>query len=1024
MKNQILSFLFSVLLLLGNALQAQVLTPGMDAVTTHYGYKDAIHPGTVAEVQIIGDQSGAPHGSNWVPPAKLPPITSWTVDTMGQVFGIAIDDAGNVYFSSTAMYWGGTNPQRLADPAPAVSGSGGGGYHLSGGPAGIYKADKLNLNNVTVLTGSINAGGGIGTKKIPNTGYGLGNIAYAKPNINKLYTSNLEDGKLYCIDPATGTITDVYDPFGVDASGAQIAAYGERIFGLAVNYEAAETRLYYAVLMSNNQSVIWSVQLNSSTGAFNTATNSIEINLPLSYARTFVGDIAFSSRGEMLVAEKGHPHNANVYQYFGKHNAWSLPNTLFMSAYNGGNGMGHNSAGGVDYGYSSNKGATQNQFFCDTIIWTQSNAIGSVGGSFLSYGLLSHPLNDYLNPNTYLNEAYIVNLIGAVPIYGLTPKGSFGDVECFDWDCPPRQTDICSKTNARLTKTATGECCYKVEISNKYRDDYFSAISISSPSLAIDNVTKDANCNWANISFQSPTKVVFTKRIFYDGIPLDTLGLYQALGTICFSGRGSDNVTINFIGNAPQYDTVCRKIVKIDGCNIPIDTSCVTVMNLKAECSAGAMILKFRIKNNSSFTMRGITLYPLNPDVMPTPRFIPIADLLPGQVSPYYTTALVVANNAKNACFFFSTCDQNTTPGIAGPYPTWCCMDSIRYCIDIPQCDPCSGISFSAKSQDPVKCCYSLTLTDNYFNANIAFLEFDGTGGTQFALFSGWNIIPFVSSSHIKIQAPGTGISPGIYPDFASFCLTGTSTSPHTILIRSFDAKGILLCTDTLKFEGCQLVTPSCANIVNDSLYCSGDKIKYTFYVKNNSPFPLYQVDFRTSDVSVRLDIDHVQPNPAIPIGKTGGPYTVTIDSIDSNLDRFCIYLTGHNGIYDPVNGLAATECCTDSLGVVCLPMIKCGAGCDTTICCQFGNMTIPNGITPNEDGINDAFEILNSSCCNNISIKVFNRWGNLVYHNDNYLNDWKGANDSGTKLEQGTYFVLLELPTGNKKGIYVDIRY
>gem|GEM_PF-1279379 len=1039
LKRKTLPILFVLAILLSNVMQAQILTPGMDAVVTHYGFPDSTYVSwkvnslsPVADVKIVGDQSSAPHGSNWVPLVKNPAITNWTVGTMGQVFGTAIDDAGNVYFATTAMYWGAQTSamyniaQRLADAAPGVSGAGGSGYHPTGGPAGIYKASSAVLNTVSVLTGTIMAttGNFIGTTTIPNTGYGIGNIAYAK-TINKLYTSNLEDGKIYCIDPVTGTIIYVYDPFLPDASGAQIADYGERIFGLAVNYELTETRLYYAVLMSNNQSAVWSVKLTN-TGNFVPLTNSLEINLPVTSPRTYISDIAFSYRGEMLVAEKGAPHNSNVYQYFGKHNAWSLFQELYMSSFPGGINSGHNSAGGVDYGYTA-KDKEQRQFFCDTIIWTQSNAIRGNGGlgPFLAYGLLSHPLNDYVTPATYLNEAYMVNLDGST--VSTSWKGGFGDVECYDWECLPKQTDICSKTDAKLTRIPTGECCYQVEISNKYRPDYFTSVSITSHNVSIGSVTKDINCTWANITYQSATQVVFTKTPSFNGIPLDNPGLLQALGTICFAGSGGpDNINVDFIGNPPQNDTVCTKILKIEGCKIPVDTSCVSMLDLKAECMAGDIKMKFKIKNNSNFTMRGLTLYSQTPDVTPAPQFIPIPDLLPSQTSPLYIeTTLIVSNNAKKACFFFAACDQNTTPRIAGPYPNWCCMDSILYCVDIPQCDPCDGISITAtpsnvKSDD---CCYNLTLTSNYYNANIEYLEFTGIGGTQFALFSGWSIIGAVGSSHIKIKAPGGGISPGTYPDFASFCLTGTSTPPYTVLINSIDANGVHLCTNTLKFENCKLVEPTCANIINDSLYCSGDQIKYTFYVKNNAPFPLYHIDFRTPDKSVVLDINYIEPTTPIATGNTGGPYTVTIDSVDQNLDRFCMYLTGHNGIYDPELGLAATECCTDSLGVICLPMIKCGV-CDTTICCQFENMKIPNGITPNEDGINDVFEILNSTCCDYISIKVFNRWGNIVYQNADYKNDWKGVNESGTKLVQGTYFVLLELPDGNKKGIYVDIRY
>jgi len=1038
LKRIILAILCVSAMLLSNPLKAQVLVKGMDAVVTHYGYPDSTFQmwkanslARVADIKTVGDQSGAPHGSNWVLPEN-PALSNWSVGSMGQVFGIAIDDIGNVYFASTAMYWGAqsaalwNNAQRLADATPATSGAGGSGYKLTGGPAGIYKADKAALNTVTVLTGTIIApsGGGIGTNTIPNTGFGIGNIAYAK-TIDKLYASNLEDGKIYCIDLPSGLISGVYDPFLPDASGAQIANYGERIFGLAVNYEAAETRLYYAVLMSNNQSAIWSVKLTN-TGAFVPLTNTLEINLPASGSRTYISDIAFSSRGEMLVAEKGDPHLSNVYQYFGKHNAWSLPQKLYMASFPSGPSAGHNSAGGVDYGYSA-KDKEHRQFSCDTIIWTTSNAIRGNDGTppWLAYGLLSHPLNDYTNPATYLNEAYIVNLDGATVTTSW--KGGFGDVECYDWECPPKQTEICSKVDAKINRTAAGDCCYQVDISNNYRPDYFSSVSITSHSLSIGSFTKDPSCTWANITYQSATQVVFTKVPSFNGVPLDNPGMFQHLGTICFAGNGGpDNIDIKFIGNLPQNDTVCIKTVKIEGCKVPVDTSCVSMMDLKAECMEGGYIMKFKIKNNSSFTMRGLTLYSQTPDVTPAPQFIPIPDLLPNQTSPVYIqTPLIVLNNATKGCFFFSACDQNTTPRITGPYPDWCCMDSILYCVDIPQCDPCDGISITSvpSNAESSDCCYDLTLTTNYSNANIEYLEFNGIGGTQFALFSGWSIVGSVGSSHIKIKAPGGGIAPGTYPDFASFCLTGTSTPPHTVQITSTDAHGVQLCTNTLKFENCNLVEPTCANIINDSLYCSGNQIKYTFYVKNNSPFPLYHVDFRTPDNSVKLDINYIEPTPPIAMGNTGGPYTVAIDSADANLVSFCMYLTGHNGIYDPELGLAATECCTDSLGVICLPMIKCGV-CDTITCCQFENMTIPNGITPNEDGINDVFEILNSTCCDYISITVFNRWGNIVYQNADYKNDWKGVNESGTKLVQGTYFVLITLSNGNKKGIYLDIRY
>jgi gliding motility-associated-like protein len=618
---------------------------------------------------------------------------------------------------------------------------------------------------------------------------------------------------------------------------------------------------------------------------------------------------------------------------------------------------------------------------------------------------------------TILSSSYSLFSPDPMTTDGIKP-GQNNDLVCCE-----TLGQICDSTDVRITSDSG--CCYWVEISNQYSSSYFTGISIKSDNSAIANLTVSPGNTWSTIAFQNTNQVVFSKTSSSNGIPLNGLTGFQPLGTICFAGTGPSNITINFIGPAPKYDTICPKIFNIE-CSTPIDTTCAAPIDLKAECNAGAVKMKFRIKNNSGFTMRGLTLYSQTPGVTPSPKFIPIPDLLPGQVSLlYYETTLIVSNNATNACFFIAACDQNTEPGDHGQYPKNCCMDSIPYCVSIPHCDPCDGISFTRTKNDPVKCCYSLSLNNNYYNANIAYLEFTGVAGTQFALFtgSGWTINGWVSSSHVKIKASGGGVVPGVYPDFASFCLTGTSTPPHTVLIKSMDARGVLLCTDTLKFDSCQLVTPTCANIINDSLYCSGNKIKYTFYVKNNAPFTLYQIDFRTTDKSVVLDSNYTQPHPPIATGNTGGPFTVTLDSVGKNLDRFCMYLTGHNAIYDSAHGIAATECCTDSLGVICLPMITCGSS-DTAGCCSFENMKIPNGITPNEDGKNDVFEILNSKVCDYISIKVYNRWGNMVYQNGDYKNDWKGVNQKGQKVAQGTYFIVIELPNGNKKGIYIDIRY
>jgi gliding motility-associated-like protein len=61
-----------------------------------------------------------------------------------------------------------------------------------------------------------------------------------------------------------------------------------------------------------------------------------------------------------------------------------------------------------------------------------------------------------------------------------------------------------------------------------------------------------------------------------------------------------------------------------------------------------------------------------------------------------------------------------------------------------------------------------------------------------------------------------------------------------------------------------------------------------------------------------------------------------------------------------------------------------------------------PNVITPNNDGINDLFEIDNLP--ENTEVIILNRWGNVVFSSENYQNNWDGKDDSGRTLVDGVY--------------------
>ncbi|MCT4581160.1 MAG: gliding motility-associated C-terminal domain-containing protein [Flavobacteriales bacterium] len=76
----------------------------------------------------------------------------------------------------------------------------------------------------------------------------------------------------------------------------------------------------------------------------------------------------------------------------------------------------------------------------------------------------------------------------------------------------------------------------------------------------------------------------------------------------------------------------------------------------------------------------------------------------------------------------------------------------------------------------------------------------------------------------------------------------------------------------------------------------------------------------------------------------------------------------------------------------------------------------IPNGFSPDNDGINDFFVIDNLDLYENNELIIFNRWGSEIYTASPYENNWNGVSNStdlflqGKKIDDGTYYYILKL--------------
>gem|GEM_PF-1130897 len=88
----------------------------------------------------------------------------------------------------------------------------------------------------------------------------------------------------------------------------------------------------------------------------------------------------------------------------------------------------------------------------------------------------------------------------------------------------------------------------------------------------------------------------------------------------------------------------------------------------------------------------------------------------------------------------------------------------------------------------------------------------------------------------------------------------------------------------------------------------------------------------------------------------------------------------------------------------------KCGETRDTISIKQiFCDIWVPNAFTPNGDGVNDVFRVLgNTGRLESFRLRVFNRWGQLLFETSDRRKGWDGRQQGG-EAQLGAYVYMLE---------------
>jgi gliding motility-associated-like protein len=78
-------------------------------------------------------------------------------------------------------------------------------------------------------------------------------------------------------------------------------------------------------------------------------------------------------------------------------------------------------------------------------------------------------------------------------------------------------------------------------------------------------------------------------------------------------------------------------------------------------------------------------------------------------------------------------------------------------------------------------------------------------------------------------------------------------------------------------------------------------------------------------------------------------------------------------------------------------------------------NCLIPNGISPNDDGVNDTWFIPCLSIYPKSKVRIFNRWGQQIYEGTGNESPWNGTY-RGENLPMADYYFIISIEELDKK--------
>jgi len=940
-----------------------------EAVVTCYS---GSNPGNyVMAVFEVNDYANQTPLTNWLAPSYH--HQDWTASRMGEVFGIAIDAADNIYVTATKVY--------SSSNALGVVGSAGTG--------GIYKIDAVS-GAVSDFVTTCNVGGPCGPNQLENTsinGPGLGNICYDSQH-GQFFVTNMEDGKIYQID-ISGNIVNSFDPFNPASGNPGIERYGELLWGIGVQTDNVGVRRVYFGVYNNDSSnggtqhnQIYSIALDAAGNFLNTSAV-LEITLPPysswnSVVTNPVADIEFSFNGQkMLIAERtmlsssfagfqthSYSHESRVMEFMQlPAGTWNpVPAIFYIGHYN--SPKHANAAGGVDYGYKGIDPTTGSAFGCDSMVWATGDAL-RWESTQRTYGISGIPSSGNAPSPDGINfgplNSYYIDVDGEV---GSADKTFIGDVDIFKCGCPqmaPMAACDSSLIAAQRRIPPLDSCCWTIDLNiqepNICRIEFdietsgviFNQFTATNFPISLDAINPNTQISIHNNLVDIPSG-------FYAG------EVDFCLTNILNASQVPQYVVVKYYKCIMDQELLFCKDTLEFGCEYP-DTS--------NGCWSSVVDSVYCNPDNQSYTIK---LTVTNEDDVDIYNYLGILNVLPSACFTLASPSPIPFNNplgpgdSEQVCltvhankFILDTTNVYFQFYLFSDFA--CCHAQDSLCIPLPPCcDPCENAIVQVDSVVSVfdSCCYTMDVTNgcanNFFKRIETEIITPGVKFSQAQVISGLPYVwytPYGDDTEIHWAMQGGFIPVQSFDNLINFCLTDINDptqNPQCVEVRwiacDVSGKDSIACVDTLKFYCPPVKQDSCIEVVERQVVCLPDgSYQFNYTIQNIS-----------THFASHFTIYNVTPSPPNYISPLGGPGLVNLNP--SGFYSGTLNITGGQAgdvvklktrLFDftppPPGSLFDTAwCCFDTICIVLPP-------CDTCYCADppFTNLHLS---TPGWSGI------------------------------------------------------------------------